>query len=101
LKWLRNLLSTGFPAPPPEVDLHGLRVPEALETVETALRKAREQGVPEVRIICGKGLGSRGGIGVLREAVAGWLEANGYAGQYRRQVERDGRDGAILVRLDS
>ncbi len=99
MRWLRTILRTAIPETAPEVDLHGTRVPEAISAVEGALRRAEAQGVGEIRIVCGKGLGSRGGVGVLREAVAGWLDAHGYAGRYRRQLARDGRDGAILVRL--
>ncbi|MBI5446839.1 MAG: Smr/MutS family protein [Deltaproteobacteria bacterium] len=99
MKRLRALVSAAFPGVVPELDLHGLRVPEALEAVRRALEKAEARGDRELRIVCGKGRGSPGGVGVLREAVPGWLEANGYAGRYRRLLDADGRDGAVLVRL--
>ncbi len=99
MKWLRTILGIAFPGASPELDLHGMRVPEALAAVEEAVRRAEAEGVSEIRIVCGKGLGSPGGVGVLRTAVAGWLETHGYAGRYRREVDRDGRDGAILVRV--
>lgn len=99
MKWLRLLLAAAWPDKAPEIDLHGLRVPEALGAVRTALAVARKSGAPRLRIVCGKGRGSPGGKGVLREAVAGWLEANGYAGRYRREMDRDGRDGALSVDL--
>jgi DNA-nicking Smr family endonuclease len=99
VQWLRRLLAAGWPDRAPEIDLHGLRVPEALEAVRTALAAARRAGAPRLRIVCGKGRGSPAGKGVLREAVAGWLEANGYAGRYRREMDRDGRDGALSVDL--
>lgn len=81
------------------MDLHGLRVPEALEVVGRALQQGEASGASRLRIVCGKGKGTPGGVGVLREAVAGWLDAHGYSGRYRRQVDRDGRDGAIWVEL--
>ncbi|MEW6487901.1 MAG: Smr/MutS family protein [Thermodesulfobacteriota bacterium] len=99
MTWLRRLLSAAWPDRAPEIDLHGLRVPRALDAVRTALAAAQRAGAPRLRIVCGKGRGSPGGKGVLREAVAGWLEANGYAGRYRREVDRDGRDGALSVDL--
>jgi DNA-nicking Smr family endonuclease len=99
MSWLRRLLHAAFPESDVEIDLHGLRVPEALSLVEQALARAETGGAERVRIVCGKGKGSPGGVGVLREAVAGWLEAHGYSGRYRRQVDRDGRDGAISVQV--
>jgi DNA-nicking Smr family endonuclease len=99
MSWLRRLLRSAFPENCPELDLHGMRVAEALAAVERVLERAEAQGVEEVRIVCGKGRHSPGGVGVLRTAVAGWLDAHGYVGHYRRQVDRDGRDGAIRVTL--
>lgn len=100
MSWLRRIFRHAFPDTCPEVDLHGLRVPEAIETLREALRVAQERGQPRVRVVCGKGRGSPGGVGVLRRAVAGWLEQHGYSGRYRRQVDRDGRDGALWVDLE-
>jgi len=76
-----------------------VRVPEALAAVEQALQRAERLGAGQLRIICGKGLGSRGGRGVLREAVAGWLDRHGYRDRYRRDLDRDGRGGALWVDL--
>ena len=81
-----------------EIDLHGLRVPEALEVVRQTVTKLEERG-GKVRIICGKGRGSPGGIGVLREAVGGWLTAHGYGQCFQRVVDSDGRDGSLLLEL--
>lgn len=100
MKWLKNLLHAAFPDNAPELDLHGLQVTEALERVEQTLEQVRAGGLTRLRIICGKGKHSKGGRGVLREAVAGWLDAHGYAGRYRRKMERDGLDGSILVELE-
>ena len=100
MKWLEALLRSAYPDNAPELDLHGLRVPEALEQVATALEKSEAQGLQQLRIICGKGRHSPGGKGVLREAVAGWLDAHGYEGCYRRRVEGDGLDGSILLELN-
>ncbi len=98
--WFRRLLRLAFPDACPEVDLHGLRVPEALGALQQALRSAEGRGERRLRVVCGKGRGSPDGIGVLRSAVAGWLEQHGYAGRYRREVDRDGRDGALWVDLE-
>jgi DNA-nicking Smr family endonuclease len=97
--WLRRLLSIAFPDSAPELDLHGMKVPEALAAVDRALAEVASQGGNGLRIVCGKGQGSPGGVGVLRSAVAGWLDAHGYQGRYRREVDRDGRDGVLWVEL--
>lgn len=99
MTWLRRLLGRAFPDACPEVDLHGLRVPEALEALQAALRAAETSGARRLRVVCGKGKGSPGGVGVLRGAAAGWLEQHGFSGRYRREVDRDGRDGALSVDL--
>ncbi|MDF1555073.1 MAG: Smr/MutS family protein [Deferrisomatales bacterium] len=99
MNWLRRVLRAAFPAGCPELDLHGLRVSEALVEVERFVARAEQQAVGEVRIVCGKGRHSPSGVGVLRLAVPGWLDAHGYAGRYRREVDRDGRDGALRVVL--
>jgi DNA-nicking Smr family endonuclease len=96
---IRKLLRAAFPETVPQLDLHGLRVPEALDLVAVTLTRARQEGVERLRIVCGKGKNSPGGVGVLREAVAGWLEESGYAQRYRRDVDADGRDGALWVDL--
>ena len=77
---LRKILRTAFPDKTLELDLHGHRVPEALERVKALVKTLEEQGGGEVRIICGKGKGSPGGVGVLGKAVSGWLDAHGYGG---------------------
>lgn len=99
MKILRNLLAAAFPESAAELDLHGKRVEEALSSVEKTLGEIAGNGGGRLRIICGKGKGSKGGRGVLREAVAGWLQARGYEGKFRRDVEFDGLDGAIIVEV--
>jgi len=96
---VRKIIAAAFPEKAPEIDLHGLRVPEALDRVSAALTQAKRDEVSMIRIICGKGKGSPGGRGVLREAVAGHLEKHGYKGRYRRVVEGDGLDGSIIVEI--
>ncbi|TLM99861.1 hypothetical protein FDZ71_15180 [bacterium] len=100
MKFLRKIFSAATPGAMPEIDLHGLKVPLALEKVEEAIREVSSKGGGDIRIICGKGKGSRGGMGVLREAVAGWLDAHGLEGKYRRDLESDGLDGAIILTVE-
>jgi len=76
-------------------------VREALAESERFLREMAARGEREVRIVYGKGRGSPGGVGVLRQAIPAWLEQHG-AGlveRFERALDRDGNDGALRVWL--
>lgn len=85
----------------PTLDLHGLGVPEALAETERFLRHAQALDAPVVRIVYGKGHGSPGGRGVLREVVPRWLDGEGAAlvVRYQRVPDASGADGAVKVWL--
>lgn len=87
----------------PTLDLHGLGVRDALEETEGFLRAAHAQGEAVVRIVYGKGHGSPGGRGVLREVIPRWLEREGVAlvSRYQRMPDASGADGAVKVWLRS
>ncbi|HUI27963.1 MAG TPA: Smr/MutS family protein [Candidatus Kryptonia bacterium] len=87
----------------PTLDLHGLGVRDALAATEHFLRDAHAHGVTEVRIVYGKGRGSPGGRGVLREVVPHWLETEGagLVSRYERQPDRSGADGGARVWIRS
>ncbi len=83
----------------PTLDLHGLGVKEALKETERFLRDAQAQHTGSVRIIYGKGHGSPGGRGVLRDVVPHWLEKEGaaFVRRYERRPDATGADGAVVV----
>lgn len=85
----------------PTLDLHGLGVREAVEATERFLRHAQQLDEPVVRIVYGKGHGSPGGRGVLREVIPHWLEREGATliARYERQPDATGGDGAVKVWL--
>ncbi|HEY2387541.1 MAG TPA: Smr/MutS family protein [Candidatus Binatia bacterium] len=85
----------------PVLDLHGLGVRDAVAATERFLRECAADGVREVRIVYGKGRGSPGGRGVLREVIPRWLAHEGAALVASAVPEPDasGADGAIRVRL--
>ena len=90
-------LSTGIPV----LDLHGYGVKDAIAVTERFLREASADGDREVRIVYGKGHGSPGGRGVLREVIPRWLAADGARWVQRATPEADarGEDGAIRIVL--
>lgn len=85
----------------PTLDLHGLGVKEALQETERFLHHAQALNEPVVRIIYGKGHGSPGGKGVLRDVVPRWLEREGapLVERYQRVPDASGADGAVKVWL--
>ncbi len=85
----------------PTLDLHGFGVRDALDATERFLRDARADGTTAVRIVYGKGHGSPGGRGVLREVIPQWLEANsaGLVDRFERLPDASGADGAVKVWL--
>jgi DNA-nicking Smr family endonuclease len=89
----------------PTLDLHGMGVKEALATTEKFVRHAQVQGDMVVRIVYGKGHGSPGGRGVLRDVIPRWLEREGaeLIERYQRLPDASGADGSVKVwlRVDS
>ncbi len=87
----------------PILDLHGLGVRDALAATERFLRECTVEGVAEVRIVYGKGRGSPGGRGVLREVIPRWLAAEGrrWVASATPEPDASGADGAMRVRLAS
>ena len=85
----------------PTLDLHGLGVRDALEETERFVRHAYALREPVVRIVYGKGHGSPGGRGVLRDVIPRWLEHEGAAWveRYQRLPDASGADGAVQVWL--
>lgn len=55
-----------------ELDLHGLRIEPARQAVERFVQTSRRQGKVTVRVICGRGLHSKGEV-LLRDEVPRWL----------------------------
>ncbi len=101
--WLQQLrlIVRGFLGITPTLDLHGLNVRAALEETERFVRHAHEVGEPVVRIVYGKGHGSPGGRGILRDVVPRWLEHEGadWVERYQRLPDASGADGAVQVWL--
>ena len=84
-----------------EADLHGTRIHEARELLEGFLRDCRAEGLRCVRVIHGKGLGSRDGHAVLKWEVDSWLRQHDGVMAFCTAQPRDGGTGAVYVLLKS
>lgn len=82
-----------------EADLHGMRAREAQTLLQTFLRECRDQGLRCVRVIHGKGRGSRGGHAVLKWEVDRWLRQHDGVMAFCTAQPRHGGTGAVYVLL--
>ncbi len=100
LQHLRHTLRTFFGIAP-TLDLHGFGVRDALGITEHFVRDAAASGETVVRIVYGKGHGSPGGRGVLRDVIPHWLDHDGAAwvARYERLPDASGADGSVKVWL--
>jgi len=78
---------------PPEINVLGLTVDEALPRVDKWLDDAALQERREVRVIHGFGQGR------LRTAVAGLLEGHPHVATYRTAAANEGGGGVTIVEL--
>jgi DNA mismatch repair protein MutS2 len=78
-----------------EIDVRGLTAEEGLERVERYIDRASIAGVPEVRIIHGKGTGT------LKRVIEDLLRDSTLVESYRIGEPREGGWGATIVRLRS
>ncbi len=84
-----------------QLDLHGMLVDEArLQTAEF-LNQCRKRGLRCVRIIHGKGLGSRNREPVLKNKLRSWLMQRDEVIAYCQARQADGGSGAVIVLLKS
>jgi DNA mismatch repair protein MutS2 len=78
---------------PFQLDLRGLRRDEALERLEQYLEDASLAGMPEARIVHGKGTGA------IRQAVREELRRSQYVTRFAPEPDSSGGDGATQVWL--
>ena len=78
---------------PYQLDLRGLRRDEALERLEQYLEDASLIGMPEARVIHGKGTGA------VRQAVRDTLRRSQYVARFAPEPDASGGDGATQVWL--
>jgi DNA-nicking Smr family endonuclease len=82
-----------------EIDLHGYTVAEARPALVDFLNFCLHEGLRCVRIIHGKGLGSKNGEPVLKRKVASWLMQRDEILAFCQARRTDGGGGAAVVLL--
>lgn len=92
-------LQRGLLPPERSLDLHGMRVTEARVAFGRFLRAARERGIRCVRIIHGKGRGSREAQPVLKQKTYQWLIQTEAVLAFVTAPRWDGGSGATYVLL--
>ncbi len=81
------------------LDLHGATLDDARARLEQFLRSCLDHEIKCVRIVHGKGYGSRNGAPVLKETVRRWLTQMECVVAYTECNEQDGGAGAIQALL--
>jgi len=96
---LLRRLARGQLAPQDELDLHGMRVEEARRALAAFLAECRARSLRCVRVIPGKGFGSRAAAPVLKGHVDRWLRLRPEVLAFCSALPRDGGTGALYVLL--
>ncbi|MDN5844204.1 MAG: Smr/MutS family protein [Alcaligenaceae bacterium] len=81
------------------LDLHGATLDQARRNLDEFLAACLTHQAKCVRIVHGKGYGSRNGKPVLKDTVRRWLSQLGCVCAYVECQERDGGTGAVQVLL--
>jgi DNA-nicking Smr family endonuclease len=92
-------LRRGFWVVQAELDLHGHRVEEARYALAQFLRNSMHRGRRCVRIVHGKGLGSRDGVPILKGKVRTWLIRRDEVIAFCQARPAEGGAGALIVLL--
>lgn len=81
------------------LDLHGLQVDEARLRTAEFLNTCKKRGIRCVRIIHGKGLGSKNREPVLKNKLRSWLMQREEVIAYAQARREDGGSGAVIILL--
>lgn len=84
-----------------QLDLHGYTRDEARRELVTFLDTSNERGFRCVRVIHGKGLGSKSHGPVLKVRIGSWLSQRDDVLAFCQARPEDGGSGAVLVLLKS
>lgn len=92
-------LRRGFWVVQASIDLHGLIADEARLYVSAFIADCKKRGIRCVRIVHGKGLGSKNREPVLKHKLRGWLMQKDEVIAYAQAKANDGGSGAVIVLL--
>ncbi len=81
------------------LDLHGSTLEQARERLDRFLQSCLAQQIKCVRIVHGKGYGSKDGESVLKQTIRRWLTQIAAVIAYVECSEADGGNGAVQVLL--
>lgn len=81
------------------IDLHGLISDEARLYVSEFIADCKKRGLRCIRIVHGKGLGSRNKEPVLKHKLRNWLIQKDEVIAYAQARQTDGGSGAVIVLL--
>lgn len=81
------------------IDLHGLISDEARLYVSEFIADCKKKGIRCVRIVHGKGLGSRNKEPILKHKLRNWLMQKDEVIAYAQAKQNDGGSGAVIVLL--
>ncbi|UYO92776.1 Smr/MutS family protein [Pollutimonas sp. M17] len=81
------------------LDLHGSTLEQARERLDRFLESCMAHRIKCVRIVHGKGYGSKDGASVLKQTIRRWLTQIDGVAAYAECSERDGGAGAVHVLL--
>ena len=82
-----------------QIDLHGLVSDEARAYVSAFISDCKKKCIRCVRIVHGKGLGSRNKEPILKNKLRGWLMQKDEVIAYAQARQQDGGSGAVIVLL--
>ena len=82
-----------------KIDLHGLISDEARQYVSSFISDCKKRGIRCVRIVHGKGLGSKNREPILKNKLRGWLMQKDEVIAYAEAKKQDGGSGAVIVLL--
>ena len=82
-----------------DLDLHGRIVADAVAALDRFLEDSRRRGRRCVRVVHGKGFGSRTGLPIMKAHVDRWLRARSEVLAFCSATPPDGGTGAVYVLL--
>mgnify|MGYP006108663539 FL=1 len=81
------------------IDLHGMISQEAKSYIVSYIQECKKKHIRCIRIIHGKGIGSKNKEPILRNKVKNWLAQKDEVIAYAQAPRHDGGSGAVIVLL--